>query len=430
MSLTSLRRSGPAPALLVAAAIALARCGGSNSPPTTPSTAPAPQFTLSGTVFNALAGSAVGVAGASVQIANGVNAGRSGTTDASGRYRLENLAGGTMSLRLSAPNFETVSRDVTLSASIAMDFGLSPTIITTAGRVVDAVSQAGLTGVTISGGSVSVQSAAGGAFAITASSGSLSSPLSLTFTAPATVARATSLSVPGKDALVSLIATTFDLASFDQMFRTPELDRWTETPPLVVETRTGQFTALNSHAITTVGDSMSDAEYASVVSDLTTGLAALSGNTFTSFASVTRQNSAQGDVVNVLQNGVITVMRVRGMQSAISAVGLGSALVLTDGTVVGGMVLVDRDYDQDRSGFGQQVRQHELGHAMGYSHVTRRDSVMNPTTGPRAVINDWDRLAARVAFQRPPGNRTPDLDPASFSANLAALRLFIKGPER
>lgn len=53
-----------------------------------------------------------------------------------------------------------------------------------------------------------------------------------------------------------------------------------------------------------------------------------------------------------------------------------------------------------------------------------------PMTGPRAVINAADRLAARITFERPPGNRTPDIDPPPFTANPLGLRLIIKGPEQ
>jgi hypothetical protein len=36
---------------------------------------------------------------------------------------------------------------------------------------------------------------------------------------------------------------------------------------------------------------------------------------------------------------------------------------------------------------------------------------MNPAIGPEPT--DFDRAAARIAFQRPPGNRAPDVDPSS-----------------
>jgi hypothetical protein len=145
-------------ALVATVVIALARCGGSNSTPTTPSATSTPQFSLSGTVYNALSGNTFGVAGATLQIATGPNSGRSTTTDSSGRYHFDGLTGGNMSIRLSAANYAALSRDIIVTSDGTLDFAMSPTIVATSGRVIDAVSQAGLAGVTINGGAVSLQS--------------------------------------------------------------------------------------------------------------------------------------------------------------------------------------------------------------------------------------------------------------------------------
>jgi hypothetical protein len=56
------------------------------------------------------------------------------------------------------------------------------------------------------------------------------------------------------------------------------------------------------------------------------------------------------------------------------------------------------------------LRIHELGHALGYKHVTARPSIMNPSLG--VDVTEFDRHGAAIAFQRPPGNRAPDTDPA------------------
>jgi hypothetical protein len=60
---------------------------------------------------------------------------------------------------------------------------------------------------------------------------------------------------------------------------------------------------------------------------------------------------------------------------------------------------------------------HELGHALGYDHVTSRQSVMNST--PTVEPTPFDRQAAAIVFDRPPGNRAPDVDPTRVSANRA-----------
>jgi len=60
------------------------------------------------------------------------------------------------------------------------------------------------------------------------------------------------------------------------------------------------------------------------------------------------------------------------------------------------------------------LRIHELGHALGYNHVTRRPSIMNAMIGTEPT--DFDRAAALVAFQRPTGNQSPDVDPDAVRA--------------
>jgi hypothetical protein len=59
------------------------------------------------------------------------------------------------------------------------------------------------------------------------------------------------------------------------------------------------------------------------------------------------------------------------------------------------------------------LRIHELGHALGYQHVQTTPSIMRPTIGPEPT--DFDRAAALIAYQRPVGNRAPDIDPAASS---------------
>jgi hypothetical protein len=75
----------------------------------------------------------------------------------------------------------------------------------------------------------------------------------------------------------------------------------------------------------------------------------------------------------------------------------------------------------------RSLRVHEMGHALGYGHVTLRASFMNSSAVNEPL--DFDRDATRLAFQRPLGNRSPDRDPDGFSTNLRGQPLpLVWGP--
>ena len=249
---------------------------------------------------------------------------------------------------------------------------------------------------------------------MTADTGS-TEPRLLVFTGPDLVERRTNVRVPGAELLISLISGGFDLAAFDEMFRAPQLRRWTSAPPLFIQTRSLQFTDVNMMDAVALADVMPDTEAASLANDLTWALPQLTGGQFTEFATITKQQSSQGERVNLLNDDVITVSRVVGLTAATGFWGYGRWRFQSDGRVVAGIVMLDRDFDRSGSEFTRSLRAHELGHALGYQHVTARTSVMNSQA--RTEPNGFDRDAARIAFQRPPGNRSPDVDPSSASIN-------------
>jgi hypothetical protein len=417
-------------ALAVALLALLAGCGGGSSAPATPSSStPVALVTLSGVVFDSIQGTLATVSGARVEVTAGVNTGRSAMTDAAGRYRLDGLSLGAMTLRISAAGFFTVTRSVTIGADLSSDFGLvRDSLTTTSGRVVDAVSQAGVGGVTISGSSISsTVSDPTGSFLVGSPIGT-GDPLTAVFSEPSVVERQTGLRVPGRDATVSLIPGSFDLRAFNEMFRVSMLLRWTTPPPLLVETRAAQFTTVGAADVTAVNDEMSDAEYAGLVDDLTWALPQLTGGTFGGFASVARQTSIPGNNIHVLNTGVITVVREVGLTAGSGFWGYSRWQFQSDGTIISGMVTIDRDFDRSTSPFRRSLRAHEFGHALGYNHVTSRVSVMN--SDARTEPTAWDRDACVIGFQRSPGNRTPDIDPVGYSPNRFGLTATWSPPIR
>jgi len=110
------------------------------------------------------------------------------------------------------------------------------------------------------------------------------------------------------------------------------------------------------------------------------------------------------------------VARFRGLRAATGFLAYGRWASASDGSVSAGLIYLDEAYD--RTGANRQhVRMHELGHALGYSHVEGRVSVMNAQ--PRYEPTAFDRDVGVLAFQRPPGNRAPDVDPpATYVASL------------
>jgi hypothetical protein len=225
------------------------------------------------------------------------------------------------------------------------------------------------------------------------------------------VPRETTVSASSDRMRLSVIPTSFDLDAFDEMFRFEHsrLQRWTSRPALVVIATTMGFRSTADDQFQATSEQMTEDEVTQLVSHLTEGLALLTGNTFTSFAAVDVERPAAGQRVSVTRNNRIVVGRYNGIKTLASTIGYGRWSEQPDGTIVGGAMFLDNDFDKGDAR-RRLLRIHELGHALGYQHVTSRTSIMNPSIGPEPT--DFDRAGAVIAFQRAPGNRSPDTDPA------------------
>jgi hypothetical protein len=212
------------------------------------------------------------------------------------------------------------------------------------------------------------------------------------------------------------------MTAFNEMFRPSQrLQRWTSAPRLVILTRAVQYEGNFANDPVVLDEQMSDADRAQMQQDISDGFTMLTDRQLGGFSSVTFESPAPGSRVNVMRTGAVLVARSMGLTTGTPEHywGYGRWATMSDGTVVGGNVMVDYDFDCPTGRYPQYrrcLRIHELGHALGYNHVTARQSVMN--SAARLEPNSWDAQAVRIAFLRPPGNTAPDNDPATFSANV------------
>jgi hypothetical protein len=403
---------------------AIAACGGSSATPASPAPTPGPtptptRWTLSGTVRDREAQTAIG--GARVAIVNGANSGRSATTDAQGSYRLETLDAGTFNLEVSAEGFSTDTRSIALGSDLTVDVGLrkpgapQPNIV---GTAIDGVTDQRLSGVVVRvTGIGEAVTGSDGLFELTTSDPE--QVRTVTLSSASTVDRETHLRAPGPPATLSLMPRSLDLAAFDQMFRSSgSLARWTSAPSLVIQTRVLQFTNVTDQEYTATTMRMSDSEIDALATDLGWALPQLTGNNFGAFAAEQVETAAPGDRVLVTRPGQIVVARYVGLQTATTFWGYGRWQT-SGGEVRAGIVMLDNGFENSGSQFRRSLRAHELGHSLGYNHVTARDSVMN--SAARLEPNTFDKAGAKLAFLRPPLNRSPDIDPDAFTTNLRAL---------
>src|SRR5262249_31744305 len=162
-----------------------------------------------------------------------------------------------------------------------------------------------------------------------------------------------------------------DLNSFDEMFRSSnnQLQRWTTAPALVVVASVMNYKTGTGDEYSATGEQLTDDEVSMLIAHLTEGLALLTGGTYTAFSAIDIERPASGTRVSAARQGKIVVGRYNGIQTFTSTIGYGQWLAGPDGTVTGGSMYLDRDFDRD-DGHRRLLRIHELGHALGYMHVT------------------------------------------------------------
>ncbi len=249
----------------------------------------------------------------------------------------------------------------------------------------------------------------------------------LTMSGTGFVERQTGVEAPSISLRLSLIPSSFDLNSFNQMFRHTQgadgaiLTRWTSAPALLIERRVLRFTGVGAPAYTALEATLTDAEVASIRTDMTDGYALLTAGRLGTFTSVRTRTTAEDDPVSIAEAGTVVVTRQAGLTSATGFWGYARWSTTADGVVTRGFIILDRDFETSTSPlltqYRRSLRMHELGHTLGCQHVSGIVSVMNANA--RTEPNTFDQQAARIAMLRPAGNRAPDVDPTGHTATTA-----------
>jgi hypothetical protein len=211
-------------------------------------------------------------------------------------------------------------------------------------------------------------------------------------TPPALIAKSRETSPP--------IAPARSGAPLDEMLigASGRIDRWTSSPQLVIEMQVLLFDSSSNDTFAATSEQLTDDEASALEADLTEALVLFSGGRFTRFSAVERESVQPGAQVRTVRTGQIVVGRFSGLRTAIKSIGLGGRSARSTGSIRAGSVMLDADYDRLDSR-RQLLRIHELGHALGFNHVTSRVSIMNPQLGPQPTATDREavRLAAGVS---------------------------------
>lgn len=276
------------------------------------------------------------------------------------------------------------------------------------GETVSAIDGTPISGVAIKVGSRAAISDNLGRFELTDLQ---NGPATVTLSGTSIVERRRHLAMTADLTKETLIPSAFDLEAFDEMFRgTGQLQRWTSAPALVVLGSVMQYHGTAEDVYHATSTQLTEDEVALLIEHLTEGLSLLTGGKFKSFSSIVVERPASGVPASTLRTGAIVVGRYRGMLASANTIGLGRWSTTGDtAQVTGGAIYLEQSFDRAEDA-RRLLRIHELGHALGYLHVTKRISIMNPAIGPAPT--EFDRTAAVIAFERMPGNQSPDDDVA------------------
>lgn len=280
---------------------------------------------------------------------------------------------------------------------------------TLSGRVLSTPGGGPIVGARVEAGSLLATTVDDGRFTLT-QPGAPSAPLRAKIEAGGFLARETTLAWPrsGPEPLIDLIdmAPPFSVTLYKQLVRDEmesdellQTHRWTTRPRVALHPFDDGGRPVPAHVLATIRTTVNRA------------VAEWSGGQFT---DVTVEETEIADDTE----GWIVLHILRSRSSEYC----GQAGWKYRGS--GQIVTASVDLTLDKCGCGSQrispnTISHEIGHAMGFWHAKGRYVMRPQMVDPcdsfeRAVITEAEAFHARIAYNRPPGNKDPDVDPDSF----------------